>query len=210
MKKYILVSLLFALLADLSAQGYVDAILMKKDGSQVEGLVESNFRTGTKKLKFKKTAKAKAESIQSESLSYMIIKKGNVELLLKYTNWFQPNFTLTKTIEKEKKFWLVVLNRCPEMEVMAHVSAIKSSGNEMIFMYDADTKRYTFVQRVDERIPTVVAQLLDPYNPDRSSMFNDVNKDLFSAYLKAGGDEANLPAELNLSYIYQVANVKCD
>ncbi len=210
MKNLIILLFVIGVTTNLTAQGFVDAILIKKDGSQTQGLVESNFRTGTKKLKFKVNKKAKTQSIQSESLRYLIIKKGGVELMLKYTNWFQPNFTLTKTVEKDKKFWLVVLNRCPAMEVMSHVSAIKSSKDELTFIYDPDTKRYTFVQRAEERIPTVVAQLLDPYNPDRSSMFNDVNKDLFKNYLESGGDDFDLPAELNLRFIYKVANTKCD
>lgn len=210
MKNIFLFICAFGFFTNLSAQGYVDAILIKKDGSEVQGLVESNFRTGTKKLKFKSSKKAKTETVQCESLNYLVIKKDGVELMLKYTNWFQPNFTLTKTVEKDKKFWLVVLNRCPAMEVMSHVSAIKSSKDELTFVYDPDTKRYTFIQRAEERIPTVVAQLLDPYNPDRSSMFNDVNKDLFKNYLESGGDDFDLPAELSLRFIYQVANTKCD
>ncbi len=215
MKPILISSLLLIYFNVLSAQNYVDALIVKSDDSVIECSIKAPFSAFKDEIQVKKSEDGKPTKFASEQIKYLILLPGtDSETVLVFTKFTQFNAKGTSSRPIKNGLWLRLMSGCEEIELYESISSIKYSRSKLYMVYLQDGFTNYYLRRENEKIPTMVCMNLDAFKASSTGMpgGKKYNQRILSAYFK---DKPKLQDQIgaekvSLNTLFEIVKSYCN
>ena len=215
MKQVLNTILLFLLFNILSAQSYVDALIVKSDESVMECSIKTPFNAYKDEIQVKRSETGKSSKFASERIKYLVLLPDtDSETVLVFSKYTQFNTKGTASRPSKNASWLRLISGCEEMELYEFISSVKSSRSKLFMVYAQQGFTNYYLRRVDEKIPSMVCMNLDAFKANSTGMAGGkkYNQRILSAYFKGNSmmQEKVTSEKVSLNTLFEIVNSHCN
>lgn len=215
MKKILSSVLLVFAFNCLTAQNYIDALIVKSDDSVLECSIKTPFNAYKDEIQVKKSEDGKSSKFASERIKYLVLLPGtDSETVLVFTNYTQYNPKGTSTRPSKNPSWLRLVSGCEEIELYEFISSVKSSKSKLFMVYAQQGFTNYYLRRADEKIPSMVCMNLDALRASSTGMAGGkkYNQRILSTYFKGESElqEKITSEKVSLNTLFEIVRTTCN